>query len=341
MRRIRAAVVLVSFATMLHAPPGLAAQDGIFAGRRRGPSALKRKGGKPTAESIEAGLARLVAMQHKDGGFGAKESRVAPTALAVLAFLANGKSFDRGAGKKALARAELWLRKRIDKSGWLLDKAGRKRTRRQAIACLALVEAFVQKGGAVREKAARRTLRALEGAQARDGAWGIAPGRPSEARLLGWIVPALFFARRAKLGVPEKVWKRTDEYIETLIKSEDKLPDPGACLFAAYLLGVVRTRHAEGAGADQVLAEHPESRRDDIDLENFMIATYAMYQSRGRWWKQWKKQLAGLRRRQVKTGAMRGAWDLRKAGGKPRDAVEATALAVLTQQVYYRYLPLF
>ena len=67
-----------------------------------------------------------------------------------------------------------------------------------------------------------------------------------------------------------------------------------------------------------------------------------MYQLQGVHWQRWNEALRRtLVSRQVKEGPQAGSWDTDDLWGGHGGRVYTTALATLTLEVYYRFLPLY
>lgn len=78
----------------------------------------------------------------------------------------------------------------------------------------------------------------------------------------------------------------------------------------------------------------------NADLYYWYYGTLAMYQHRGKEWEKWNEQLkAALPPMQSTTGDDEGSWTPVGPHGGGMGRVVSTALATLSLEVYYRYLP--
>ena len=70
--------------------------------------------------------------------------------------------------------------------------------------------------------------------------------------------------------------------------------------------------------------------------------TLAMYQLQGDYWQRWNEALQKtLLERQIKDGPLAGTWDTDTVWGGYGGRIYTTAIATLSLEVYYRFLPLY
>jgi len=181
--------------------------------------------------AVDRGLAYLARTQRKDGSWpsSARGPRyeTGVTAAALLAFLSDGHSETRGRKdyRKIVTRGIDWLIARQAQKGDLKglvgpsDKAAHY-TYNQAIATLALVEAFSVDGRRLESDRAKKLKDAVRAAisfavktQTPDGAWKyrLQSGNPArydnDTSVSIFMVTALSAARAARFQVPEKTFR--------------------------------------------------------------------------------------------------------------------------------------
>ena len=79
-----------------------------------------------------------------------------------------------------------------------------------------------------------------------------------------------------------------------------------------------------------------------VDYYYWYYGSLAMRQAQGQDWQNWNDKLKPiLLRKQVLRGNNRGCWEPEGKNSKAAGRVVTTALAALSLEVYYRYLPLY
>ena len=91
---------------------------------------------------------------------------------------------------------------------------------------------------------------------------------------------------------------------------------------------------------DRILDQPPSNRR--VNLYYWYYGTMAMYLSGGREWEQWNQQMkATLLDSQITDGGNKGSWQPNGLWAGYGGRTYSTAMAALTLEVYYRYLPIY
>ena len=99
-------------------------------------------------------------------------------------------------------------------------------------------------------------------------------------------------------------------------------------------------------GANHILKNMPALSKAHTNYYYIYYGTLCMFQMGGDYWSQWNEYFRDpIVEHQVKEGTvqqLKGSWDpgrqwTAKAGGR----VYSTAMAVLSLEVYYRYLPMY
>ena len=370
-------------APVLEMPGGPEPARDLFAARspatRR--TALRRWGGTPGSEkAVDAGLDWL--RRHQDPGTGRwadgdPQLKLAPglSAMAVMAFLGKGHThLDDGPCRDTVARGIACLLAIQTADGRFGEphlRNGETHNRylmyHQALATLALAEAYAMTRDPKLADPVRRAVAFIARAQQDGGGWdyGDAPTGRNDSSITGWQLMALKSAHAAGIDVPWQtlfgVMRHLDGKTNPLgeVVYADRSPaagrrGPGMAavgLLCYQMLGWPRDAELLTRQADILLRELPDWDRMEANnrahylhtMYYWYYGTLAMFNMGGSWWREWNGRLRdGLIGRQRKDGDRRGSWDpptngFDSVGGR----VYTTALNVLNLEIYYRYLPLY
>ena len=125
---------------------------------------------------------------------------------------------------------------------------------------------------------------------------------------------------------------------------ENRGPTPtmtAEAMFCRQLLGTPRTDERQAGSADYLRAFLPNPR--NVNYYYWYYGALALHQHQGEIWLEWNKKMKEvLRESQTLEGADAGSWPdngqwVKKRGGK----IMSTAMAALSLEVYYRYLPMY
>jgi hypothetical protein len=278
------------------------------------------------------------------------------TALAVLAFLGAGYTRDEGPHAETVDRALTWLVANQREDGYLgADARNFERMYCHGMATYALAEAY----GMRADPSDARLRRPLEKAiayiaaqQGEDGGWRYAPGQEGDMSMFGWQLMALRSADIAGVPVPASAKTKAIRFLKDRSRGtsgglagylNDQPPTPSMtaeALFCKQVLGITRTNPASVEAVAFLLENAP--RRSKLDLYYWYYGTLAMYQYGGPAWDKWNAAIRDLLvAEQVKDGDNAGSWEPRDAWGPYGGRVYSTAVATLSLEVYYRFLPLY
>jgi len=335
---------------------------------------------KGTLNAILEGLRWLKRAQNKQtGGWSARqwggsssEDR-GVSALALLAFLGFGCT-DKAPAEFAptVQRAVRYLvrsQRETEARGASRGSFG-ERMYSQALCTMALAEAYGMMGGRDLRDAAQAGLGLIAAAQSEGGGFGYA-GPPDLIPELGvaaadtsvtcFQIQAIKAAMAAKLDVPEATVRRTERFLAASFNPDGSTwyrvgvshpewnaPPRVVSMTAAALTARLFMGHANDA-ADCLaqarwLAGHGHLR---MPAARNYYATYylslAMFNMGGKHWSDWNKTFnPALRAAQVKRGADKGSWSPGgSAWGSAGGRVYTTAMACLSLEVYFRYLPTY
>ena len=182
------------------------------------------------------------------------------------------------------------------------------------------------------------------------GGWRYTPGKDSDTSVLGWQVMALKSAQRGKMRVPATTFVGVSRFLERVAVDGGARygytsPDGGRPsttaigLLCQMYLGWNREQPALERGVGYLASTGP----DFNDFYYLYYATQVMHHWGGEEWETWNRSVRdGLVSRQVLTGDGAGSWNpTGSISGRSGGRLFDTCLAIMTLEVYYRYLPLY
>ena len=338
---------------------------------------VRQMGGTRESESaVKLGLQWLARNQSSDGrwdvdgflatcpgcgspGFHTK-CDVAITGLAILCFLGQNHTHTSRGSPYAhqVARAIQWLVAQQDPETGVLAGEDRKYVMyNHGIATLALSEAYILS----QDKRLEQPLRAagnviLKAQNPSTGGWRYQPEPPirGDTSISGWQIMALTSLRNAGFRVPDVVFDRSRHWLDVEVSGgrhngiygyttpeEPRAAMVAEGMFVRQLLGAKRTDANIEEAARYV---HTHTREGEY-LDNLYLLYYGtlgLYQYQGWIWERWNNQVRDfLVESQHKSGLRAGSWDPTDAYSEGGGRLLSTCFAILTLEVYYRYLPLF
>lgn len=370
----RADVVDVSVGPQLAVTlPELSAPEAMFQRStvERRPLVEKMGGTQQSEEAVERGLAYLARQQEPDGrwtrvddeGPPGKRSKgphdMACTGLSVLAFLAADHTPAKAGPYSGVVEngldfllanqgADGDLRGYPDRRG---GGSGAANMYDHGIACLALGEAGIMTGDKRYIDAALKGAAFICASQhAGTGGWRYVPGEPGDTSVFGWQIMALHSAEQLGFEIPAATRDGAMRYVDIASSGERKMLGgytPGAgptfamtaeMLFARILLGH-RFDDAELREVSEYLLRDPAQRGGD--LYGWYYASLSLIQLDDDAWRTWNERCRQtLVTTQRLRGPLDGSWDTNLKWGDHGGRIYTTALATLTLEVYYRYLPM-
>lgn len=286
------------------------------------------------------------------------------TALALLAFL--GAGFDPEAEspyQKTVEKGLNFLISSQDSSG-LFGPPGSQYFYNHSLATFALAEASGMSRRPKYLEAAARALAFSAAGQQAGGGWDYTaePTGRNDLSITGWQVLALRTAEELAIPFPTAMTNRVQGYLERCVFEDGRAEYANigigqgrqGCNMAAVgmlcrLYFGARPASAEIQGAVKILLRNPPDMQKSFDWDKtyqssyyWYYATLALFHLGGPPWEAWnhfiQKTLLPLQSTRVHEA---GSWNadgnwIGTLGGR----VTATALLVLTFEVYYRYPPL-
>ncbi len=373
-RERREATATVPRAFGIETPPGDVLLSGVPAsvqGMLEGRQPINRgrlvtaEGGTPESEAaVERGLAWLAKHQRRDGSWhfdhnlsdcqgqcrnaGDHTSTTAATAVALLPFLGAGQTHRHGEHQRVIQSGLNYLRSRIRTTPHGADlREGTMYA--QGLAAITLCEAYALTQDPALKEAAQAAIDYIVWAQDKQGGgWRYAPGEVGDTTVTGWQVMALKSAQMAYLRVPPQVFPKVTQFLNT-VQSEGgarygyltpgKEPNTTAVgLLCRMYLGWTPDNSTLRLGVEFLA----DTRPSPTDLYFNYYATQVLHHFGGRRWETWNTTMRDhLVKTQMQAGHESGSWHFANRHTDPGGRLLCTALAIMTLEVYYRYLPLY
>ncbi len=316
-------------------------------------------GSDETEAAVRRALDWFKRTQERDGHWtrGGLGHHSSATALAMLCFMGYGaKHTEPGPYQETLDRALAWLLKQSKAEG---DLRGDGDLYDQAIVTLALAEAFNLTKDPRLQEPVRKGVSFIVMAQNKQTGgwryrpWSRDPQEKGDLSVTGWQIMALKSAALAGVEVPADTFAGAGRFIESLgrgrqgglygYRAADPEPKPtmtAQALFSRLLLGQ-GTGDARTAETLVYLREQLPSLRD-VNYYYWYYGCLALYQHQGAIWEEWNARMRPIfLKAQRRDGQLAGSWDAEGDRKESYGRFVTTALATLSLEVYYRYLPLY
>lgn len=295
-----------------------------------------------------------------------QRSLASATGLALLPFLGAGETHERGryrrvvrAGLNALVRLG-----KIDKDNPGLSWADSGRLYSHGICAIALNEAYGLTGDDDLRTPAQAALAYLAYAQdPRGGGWRYRPQQAGDTSVTGWQIMALKSGALAGLDTPRRIAGRASRFLDSVsaaeqtrygylapaepVEGEEAKPYNGTSTLSA--VGLLCRMYLGWDQSDPRLVQGVKRLADKGPIDgnfyhNYYAAQLIFHQTGGVGpvWRKWNEATRDLIVKQQATrGHERGSW-WKKGGHTGRGGrLYTTAMATMTLEVYYRYLPLY
>lgn len=330
-------------------------------------------GSAEAAAAVEAALAWLAAQQEQDGRWDASrwgsgiEHKVAGhnregagtqadtgiTALAVLAFLANGQTHLEGPYRKNVQRGLEFLLRSQGADGNLAGAARLyARMYCHGMALLALSESLAMTGDVrIRPYVEKGVAYTVNAQHPTTGGWRYQPADQGDMSQFGWQVMALKSASMAGIAIPQQTREGMLHFLQRCEQGRHgglcgyrpsapaSRPMTAEALVCRYFLDLAPGDELVTEATGFLQGELPQA--GSPNLYYWYYGTMAMFQVQGEAWQQWngamQRQLLRLQRTD---GHLAGSWDPDTVWGAYGGRAYSTAMAALCLEVYYRYLPL-
>jgi len=328
-------------------------------------SRLAGDGGTDASEAaVERGLWWLAAHQRKDGSWsfdhreglcrglcrnpGSNTSSTAATALALAPFLGAGYTHQNGQHRQTVERGLYYLRSRamVTSNGIDLQEGT---MYAQGLAAIVLCEAYAMTGDESIKDVAQGALGFIEYAQdPKGGGWRYNPGQPGDTTVTGWQLMALKSGQMAGLHVKSPTVLLVNRFLDS-VESEDgarygyldrtaRLSTTAIGLLCRMYLGWPRSH----PGLQEGVRYLDQSGPSPDDMYYNYYATQVLHHWQGSEWKRWNDRMRDtLVATQAGEGHEAGSWYFDHKHAKEGGRLYNTALAIMTLEVYYRYMPLY
>jgi hypothetical protein len=316
-------------------------------------------GNDETEAAVRRALEWFKRTQEREGywGRGGQGHHAAGTALAMLCFMGYGaKHTEAGPYQPTLERALAWLLKQARAEG---DLRGDGDLYDHAIVTMALAEAYNLTRDLRLQEPVRKAVAFIVTAQNKKTGgwrykpWARDPQEKGDLSVTGWQIMALKSALLAGVEVPAETFAGAGRFIESLgrgrhggvygYRAAD--PEPRSAMtaqafFSRLLLGQ-GTGDARTTETLAYLRERLPSQRE-TDYYYWYYGCLALYQHQGAVWEEWNARMRPIfLKGQRRDGHLSGSWDAEGDRSESYGRFITTALATLSLEVYYRYLPLY
>lgn len=346
--------------------------------------AIKKGGGtQTTQQSVEWALEWLARVQKRDGGWSLVgdypdgvdkdlENRSAATAMALLAFLGNGVTTERGLQRKNVSNGLAWLLKKQDNEGCFFREGPHQhRFYTQGLCTIAICELYSMTKKKEYEEPARKAVEYCLKHQTQAGGWRYYPyTQDNDLSVTSWMVMALQSARIAGIEVPQERFDRISSYLDFIALDGGSYypyhhdPEEGsrrtysmtaAGILCRQYLGYPRDDPRLLRGLDYITEDNNliyyanqtiNRKSTSRDVYSWYYATQAVHHAGAPYWKKWNDIMRQeLPDNQVKSGREKGSWHplLPSAdayayyGGR----LYVTCLSTYMLEVYYRHMPIY
>jgi len=308
---------------------------------------------------------------------GTHTSSTAATGLALLSFLGAGYTHKEGKYDDVVSRGLYYLQERMtvtthggdlrDKkaaleievpAGGLLNadilaSARRDTMYSHGIAALALTEAYAMTRDKSLRQPAEDAVKFIVNAQYSDGGWRYAPRFEIDSRgdmtVSGWQIAVLKSAALAGIDVPYEVWMKINDFLDGiqddagatylyLANERGTAATTAIGLLCRMVNGWPRDHQPLTRGAAKLAGQRPE--RNNMYFNYY--ASQVLHHMGGPHWEKWNPKMREyLIKTQAAEGHEVGSWYFAEQHSSPGGRLYATAMATMTLEVYYRYMPLY
>ncbi len=340
--------------------------------------AMQNGASKESEAAVDAALIWFAAHQAVDGSWSTEMSdkpcngrcrhgtieigspkRIAATGLALLCFLGAGHTHKQGDYRDVVYKAINYLTNAIKTNlpnardfrpnGRFLADNAPYEMYEHGIAVLAMCEAYEMTADSILRMPCEVGIDFIQRSQHPDGSWGYRPSTSGDLSIVGWQMMALKSAKKIGFKVRSEVIQRMDKFLDSQ-QSESgsyygyRSTQKEACTTSIGLLirlyrGWSRTDPRILKGTQYIADLGPSS--DGIYYNYY--ATQLLFHMKFEKWAQWNVTNRDyLVREQAKEGHEKGSWyfgrsHFNEVGGR----LYCTAMATLTLEVYYRFMPIY
>ncbi len=323
------------------------------------------EGGTPESErAVQWGLRWLMAHQRDDGSWnfdhnksacrgqcrnpGTEASSTAATAMVLLSFLGSGYTHLEGEYRRVVGRGiyHLIKRARLTADGADLQEGT---MYAQGLSAIALCEAYAMTQDPALKDLAQNAVRFIVYAQdTTGGGWRYTPGQPGDTTVTGWQLMGLKSGQMALLEVPSSTLYMVQRFLGS-VQTEGgarygyMTPQPRNTTTAIGLLMRMYTGwRRDHPGLQKGVAYLSQWGPSEDNMYYNYYATQVMHHWQGSDWDKWNRKMRDyLIATQSTSSHEAGSWYFSGGYGNVGGRLYNTAMAVMTLEVYYRYMPLY
>ena len=291
-----------------------------------------------------------------------ENARMAATGMALMCFLGAGQTHLEGDFKQTVTDGLAYLIKNQEAAnggGSLMDTEASFNVPYYAhgLAAIALTEAWSMTRDEKLKVPAQAAVNFLVNTQdPNGGGWRYRPYQAGDTSVVGWQIMALKSANLAGLNVPESTIRGCDRFLDSVQEDSGAYygyTRPELRRYTTTAVGLLcrmylgwKHEHPSLIRGVEYLAETGPKIEKANGFSNMYYNYYATQVLRhygGDEWNQWNGIMRDyLIQTQNKKGETKGSWYFKTdAHGTTAGRLYCTALAVMTLEVYYRYMPLY
>jgi hypothetical protein len=218
-----------------------------------------------------------------------------------------------------------------------------------AIATLALCEAYAMTGAENLAGPAQAAIDFIVNAQHEKGGWRYQPGEPGDTTVTGWQIAALKSGLLAHLKVPYDVWRKASAFLDSVQlergatygyqgTSQMTSTTTAIGLFGRMMLGWPHDHRPLRKGMARVAARKPNQSHIYFNY----YATMILHHFGGKGWDRWNVRMREYLVKNQRRGSHEtGSWYFAEPHSHRGGRLYTTTMAIMTLEVYYRYMPLY
>jgi hypothetical protein len=152
-------------------------------------------------------------------GYGNSVNDVGLTGLALLAFLGNNQTMDKGKFKNVVKSGVNWLKDNQDEDGLFGEEVGNATLYNHSIATMAVGEAYYfSKQSPLLKRPMKKAIQVLIKAQNPYNAWrySLEPNNDNDSSITGWMVFALKTAKENKMDIDNAAFAGAENWFTTM-----------------------------------------------------------------------------------------------------------------------------
>ncbi|QEG34912.1 hypothetical protein Pr1d_22000 [Bythopirellula goksoeyrii] len=293
------------------------------------------------------------------------DSSTGATGLALLCFLGGGYTQHEGPYQEVVSKGLYFLINKMlltSEGGDLRDSQeislpfARQASVRlrgdmysHAIASLALCENYAMTRDSNIAGPAQKAIDFIVNAQNELGGWRYEPRQPGDLSVTGWQLMALKSGVLGRLDIPRHVWYRAAEFLDSVQAekgatygyqqpSSTRPSMTAVGLYSRMMIGWPEEHPPLLKGAVLLAKEHPK----DSNMYFNYYTSQVLHHVGGAGWRRWNPRMRNyLVQTQAEEGHEDGSWYFDEPWSDRGGRLYTTTLAILTLEVYYRYMPMY